>query len=140
MTAQSNPLPVPTVLSRPFWEAAAKHRLVIQRCESCRRYEWVPQIRCSACLQDALKWVDVSGRAKVFTFSVVHRSASPAFEAPYVLAIVELEEGSRLMTNLIDVPVDEIAIGLDVRVVFQDVGGCALPKFTVDQASPPQAS
>ena len=88
---------------------------------------------CSRCIEESLTWVEVSGKGTVYSFSVVHRPQSPAFDAPYVLAIVELQEGPRLLTTLVGLADGELAIGLHVKVAFEDVGDLALYPFTADR-------
>jgi uncharacterized OB-fold protein len=112
------PMPVPSALSRPFWDAAATGRLCIQQCSVCGRYEWTPIDACSACLTETLDWQQVSGRGSLYSYSIVHRPQSPGFEVPYIVAIVELDEGVRMLTDLIDTDGADIAIGMPVEVSF----------------------
>jgi hypothetical protein len=127
------PIPVPTPESRPFWEATGRHELRLQRCRDCGRHVFYPRAVCPHCFGAALEWRRMSGRGTLHTFTVVHRGAkSFPLGSPYVIAIVQLDEGPRLMTNLVGVPPDPAAIriGMPVEVVFQDVApGVALPHF-----------
>ena len=133
MTEYSGPLPVPTPETRPFWEAARRHELCVQRCRACGNHFFYPRAACPHCLADDLEWRRVSGRGTLHTFTVVHRGQRGfPLPAPYVIAIVELAEGPRLMTNLIGIEPDpaKIRIGLPVEVVFEDVSAeIALPRF-----------
>jgi uncharacterized OB-fold protein len=125
----SRPLPEPTPLSRAFWEAASTGVLAIQRCRNCDAYEWTPQVACSRCYTETLTWVPVSGRGTVYSFSVVHRPQTSDFEAPYVVAIVELEEGVRMLTDLVDVDAAQVHIGQPVEVAFDEETPVALYHF-----------
>jgi hypothetical protein len=133
MSEYSGPLPVPTPETRPFWEAARRHELSVQRCRACGRHFFDPRVVCPHCLADDVEWRRVSGRGTVHTFTVVHRGQRNfPLPAPYVIAIVELDEGPRLMTNLVGIEPDpaKIRIGLSVEVVFEDVSpDVALPRF-----------
>ena len=94
MTAVTDiPLPQPTELSRPFWAAANEGRLTLQRCDACGHYRWTPQILCTNCLAEPFTWVEVSGRGKLYSYTIVHRAPLAGFEVPYVLAVVELKLG-----------------------------------------------
>jgi uncharacterized OB-fold protein len=93
----------------------------VQRCRACRSYVFIPQPVCTACLADALEWVDASGRGTLYSFSTVHRPQRPEFEVPYTVAIVELEEGCHMLTNLVDCPPGQMRIGLPLEVEFRRV-------------------
>jgi uncharacterized OB-fold protein len=133
MPEYAGPIPVPTPETRPFWDAARRHELVLQRCRSCGRHVFYPRAACPHCLGADLAWERVSGQGRVHTFTVVHRGLRGfPLGPPYVIAIVELDEGPRLMTNLVDVEPDpaKIRIGMRVAVVFEDVSDTiALPRF-----------
>jgi len=133
MADYTGPLPVPTPETRPFWDAARRHELCVQRCTACGRHLFYPRVACPHCFGGELEWRRVSGRGRLHTFTVVHRGQRGfPLAAPYVIAIVELAEGVRLMTNLIDVAPDPavLRIGMPVEVVFEDVTpDVALPRF-----------
>lgn len=119
MTAMTDiPLPRPTELSRPFWAAANEGRLVLQRCDACGHYRWTPQILCTNCLAESFTWTDVSGRGKLYSYTIVYRAPLAGFEIPYVLAVVELEEGPLMLTRLVDGPGDRLAVDAPVEVAF----------------------
>jgi uncharacterized OB-fold protein len=127
------PLPRPAPESVPYWEAAKNHRLELPRCNVCGKFWFPPSRSCPHCLATDFAWTPVSGRGKVFSFVVFHRVYHPAWdgEVPYVVALIELEEGPRLLSNVIGVPVDAVRCEMPVKVVFDDVApGVALPKFT----------
>lgn len=124
---RARPAPEPTEFGRPFWEAARGHRLVRPVCDACGRSFFTPQVACPHCLSEAWSWVDSSGRGVVHSFAVVHRAPVPGFTPPYVIADVELEEGWRILTNVVGgTPV----VGQQVRVTWLEVaGGAVLPVF-----------
>jgi uncharacterized OB-fold protein len=128
----TRPVPLPDDTSAPFFEAARENRLVIQRCTNCETYAWPHRDICSECLQDDLEWAEASGRGTVHSFGVMHRVYHPAFaqDVPYNLTVVELEEGPRINTNLVDIDDEAIEVGLAVEVVFTEVDdGAYLPLF-----------
>jgi uncharacterized OB-fold protein len=128
------PLPVLDGDTRPFWEAARAHKLVIQRCRACRSFVFYPRALCPRCHSPRLAWTPVSGEGTIFTFTIARRPAGPAFETrvPYVVALIDLKEGARMMSNVLAPSVDAVRIGQKVRVVFEDVSPeITLPKFRV---------
>ena len=128
------PLPRIDEESRGFWEALARHELYFQRCRSCGTKRLYPRAVCPVCLSSHTECVPACGRGTVYTFTVTHQNQSPGFreELPYVLAIVELEEGVRLMTNVVGCAPDAVRIGMPVEVVFDD----ATPEVTLAKFRP----
>lgn len=121
MSEYHKPLPKPSHFSAPYWEAARRHELKLQKCAGCGAFIYYPRPRCPHCLSENLEWRGVSGRGKLYSYTVVRRASSRSFaDAPYVLAIVELEEGPRMTTNLI-APPEQVKIGMPVTVAFDDV-------------------
>jgi uncharacterized OB-fold protein len=121
MSDYIKPLPKPSSTSRPYWEAARRHELQLQHCGACGGYIYYPRPRCPNCTSDNLKWERVSGRGKLYSYTIVRRASTRSFaDGPYVLAIVELDEGPRMTTNLI-APPDQLKIGMPVAVHFDDV-------------------
>ena len=119
MTAMTDiPLPRPSELSRPFWAAANEGRLVLQRCDACGHYRWTPQILCTHCLAEPFAWTEMSGRGRLYSYTIVHRAPLTGFETPYTLAVVALEEGPLMLTRLVDRPDDRLAIDAPVEVAF----------------------
>jgi hypothetical protein len=133
MPPYTGPVPVPTPESRPYWLAARRHELTMPRCRSCGALFYYPRAACPQCLSADLEWQRVSGWGTLHTFTVVQRGLKDfPLGTPYVLAIVALDEGPRLMTNLVGVAPDAAAIriGMRVEVVFADVTDeIALPHF-----------
>jgi uncharacterized protein len=135
MTSPPLPVPAPSSLSAPFWQAAAEHRLVLQRCTVDAHYEWTPQLACSSCLGDTLEWVNVTGLGKIYSYSVVSRPQVPGFPVPYVVAIVELAEGPRMLTQMVDdTPLGAVRVGSPVRIHFVDRQGVSVPCFELVDA------
>lgn len=126
------PLPRPYQDTEAYWAAAREHRFVIQRCKTCGEHQFYPRGVCSHCLSSDLEWMDASGRGTVYSYSVNYRAPHPGFadDLPFVLAIVELEEGPRMMTNIVDCDPESVTIGMAVTVTFDDVTDeVTLPKF-----------
>ncbi len=131
------PVPVPTLETRPYWEGCQRHELRIQRCAACGQHQFFPRIYCSKCFSDRVEWVTASGRAKVLSFTIVRRPVSAAFagEIPYVVALVTLDEGPTMMTNIVGCAPDQVEIGMPVEVTFEDwTEEISIPKFRPAQA------
>jgi uncharacterized OB-fold protein len=122
-SALPKPLPAPSPITRPFWDAAREHRLSLQRCPDCARYVFYPRPFCPHCGSDRLEWSDVSGRGTVYSYTVARRATARPFEpdVPYVIAIVELEEGPRMMTNVVGCAPEDVRIGMTVEAAYEDV-------------------
>jgi len=126
------PTPAVDVETEEFWTATASGRLLLKRCDSCGLVIWYPKSLCPSCHSTSTSWFEAGGDGTVYSFTVSRRGEGPYREAaPFVLAYVELDEGPRLMTNVVDCDVDSVRIGQRVRVVFDDTGdGNALIRFT----------
>jgi uncharacterized OB-fold protein len=131
MAEYARPLPVPDGDTKPYWDAAKEHRLVIQRCQDCGEAIFYPRSVCPHCMSDRIAWIDASGRGTIYSYVVVHRApAAFADLAPYVVALIDLEEGVRLMSNVVGAAASDVKIGAPVEVVFDDVTPeITLPKF-----------
>lgn len=130
--AAGKPIPTPTLETEPYWEGCRHHQLRIQRCSNCHCYQFFPRIYCAKCFSERVEWVNASGRAKVLSFTIVRRPVSPAFadEIPYIVALVTLEEGPQMMTNIVECAPEEVAIGLAVEVIFEDWSDrISIPQF-----------
>lgn len=116
-------LPVPDEDSRRFWEGCRMRCLTLPRCTSCGEVIFYPRSVCPECGSEQLEWVELSGKGTVYTFSVVYRPPSKFFEGrtPYVIALVELDEGPRLMSNIVEVNPESVRIGMRVECVFKEV-------------------
>ena len=130
MTA--GPVPVPTPLTAPFWEGASRGELCVQRCSSCEEHRFPPRPFCPSCT-GPLEWVAIAGRGVVASFAINHRP-DPRFGTaePQILAIVVMEVGVRMATNLVDVESDAVRIGMPVSVRFIPRGSLLLPVFAPD--------
>lgn len=128
----AKPVPEVTAALAPFLAAARAGRLVVQRCAACGALRFPPRELCSGCLGREATWQQVSGRGEVFSYNVMHQIYHPGFaaEVPYAVVIVQLEEGPKMTSNLVDCPLDEIRIGMPVEVVFVEAAPeVTLPKF-----------
>lgn len=125
------PLPHPTPLSKPFWDGAARGELWIQRCGECGTHVFYPRHLCTGCGSPELEWVRASGRGTVFTYTVARRATHPGFadRVPYVIAVVELDEGPKLTTNVVDVEPEAVSIGMPVQATYEDVDDVTLVNF-----------
>ena len=135
MSAAVRVLPVPTPVSAPFWDGCAAGELRVQRCDDCDALLFPPLPACSRCLGARLRWVSTSGQGIVYSYSVVHRPQVPSLAVPYVVAIVELEEGWRMATNVVDCAPEDVAVGLPVSVSFRRAGDVTLPFFIPSKES-----
>ena len=122
------PLPVPTPQTQPFWDALAEGRVVLQHCAECDRYVYYPRTHCPGCLTRDLEWHELSGNGVVHTYTVARRPTAPPWseDVPQLIAVVELDEGPRLTTELVNVEPDAIEVGMRVQPVFQAVGEATL--------------
>lgn len=124
------PVPVPNADTRAFWEGCASGELRYQQCSGCGRAQFYPRAHCASCQSRDLKWRRSSGLGVVYSHTTVQRAPTPAFKAmvPYVIALVDLEEGFRMMMNVLDCEPAKVSIGARVRVVFRESDGVVLPQ------------
>ena len=125
-------MPTPDAATGPYWVAAHEGRFVMPRCNDCGKYHFYPHPLCPHCSSAKLEWVAVSGCGKLYSYTVVHRAPSKAFadEVPYVVAVVELDEGPRLMSNLSNCAPDAARIGMPLKVAFRKLSeSVTLPVF-----------
>lgn len=125
------PVPEPDEASKPWFDAAMEGRLMLMRCLDCGQARLPARMHCDHCLSERTEWFQASGRGTVRTFAVMHQRYHPAFaaEIPYNIAVVELEEGPRIPSNLVGVPNEEIKVGMPVMVEFERYDDVAMPKF-----------
>ena len=132
--SNNKPMPVPTEISAPFWEGLKAERLLIQQCNACEQWIFYPRRHCPVCLAHDLAWREVSGGATLYSFTLTRIATLPDFidEMPQKLAVVELDEGVRINTNLVGLEEDEIRIGMRLQPVFAEVDakGNRLLRFT----------
>jgi len=132
MSEYTKPLPRPNKLSQPYWDGAKQHELRLQRCSDCGAWRFPPSERCAKCLGKNYEGTAASGRGRVWSWIVMWQRYFPAFEPeiPYNIAYVELDEGPRLMTNLVGIDGAAIYCDMPVEAVFEDVTPeISLPKF-----------
>jgi len=117
--------------SRPYWEGLAQGELRIQRCQTCAKAVFYPRAICPHCHSDQLEWIVASGKGTIYTYTVAHQAFGPfAADVPLVIALVELEEGARMMSRIIDAPRERVTIGAAVSVTFAAIGEeLTLPYF-----------
>ncbi len=116
----TRPLPVPTTITKPYWDAANNGVFMIQQCQDCQGFIMYPRCFCPYCLSERVQWVTSEGKGTVYTYSIVHRAPSPDFaeEVPYIVAYIELDEGPRMMSRIHAEP-DQIVVGMRVKVDFE---------------------
>lgn len=131
MSTLPNPVPLITSTNKFFWDATCEGRFVLQRCTSCKEFVWLPRKHCPLCWKTDLEVVDATGKGTVYSFTIVRKGQMEWKDAgPFVVAYVELDEGIRVMTNIVDCNVEDVHIGMAVEVVFHDTGeGAALYRF-----------
>lgn len=133
MTSETpaKPIPEPDDASAPFWQGSLQGTLKLMRCSGCGTARLPSRMHCDACLSPDYEWFDASGRGTVRTFGVMHQKYHPGFydELPYTVAIVELEEGPRLPTNLVKLGDRKAEVDMPVVVDWERHDDVALPKF-----------
>jgi uncharacterized OB-fold protein len=128
----SRPLPPVSAEGVPFWDATRNQRLVLPWCQKCDAAFWFPRAACPRCLSTDIDWRPASGRGTVYAASAQHVAATPALadRVPYAVALVELEEGVRLMSNVVGCPADDVHAGMAVSVTWEPLeDGRHLPQF-----------
>ena len=129
---RAKPLPVVTEESRPFWDACQQGKLLLHYCDECHQYQFYPRLYCMQCGSNALHWVEASGQGVIYSYTIIHQNKSPEYvnDTPYNVAIVQLEEGPRLMSNIVDSDSVEMRVELPVTVIFDQVtDSITLPRF-----------
>jgi len=132
MNEYTKPLPTPTADSQPFWDACRDEKLTCQRCDDCNTARFPPHHVCPNCLSVNSHWEEMSGKGSVFSFTVFRRVYDPGFadEVPYVVALIELDEGPRMLSNVVSIDPDKVVCGMPVKVVFEKATQeITLPKF-----------
>lgn len=122
MAVISRNLPRPTPETKVYWEGCSQHKLLIQRCSECNKYQFYPRIICTACMSNNIEWVKAKGYGEILSYTIVRRAISVAYAAnvPYVIALIQLEEGPKMMSNIVNCQPDKVMIGMSVEVVFDD--------------------
>ena len=125
------PVPETQPWSEKFWEGTKEGKLLIQNCKDCKSVIFYPRKFCPECWSGNLDWKEASGKAKVMTFSTAYAAVEPKFmdELPYTVAYVDLEEGVRMMTRIVECKPEDVQFGMNVEVVFHEREGFFLPYF-----------
>ncbi len=129
-TGEPIPAPRKYLDFQGFWQGADEGKLILQRCGSCGTWCHIPQPMCPKCHSVEKTWAPVSGKGKVYSWVTYYESPHPGFKAPYAVVLVELEEGMRIVSNLVDVQPKDIKMGMPVEVTFEKIAeNFVLPKF-----------
>jgi uncharacterized OB-fold protein len=124
------PAPIVNAETKRFWDATAEGKLILPRCTACGLVIWYPRAFCPECTSFDVEWFEASGRGSVYSYTVNRRGQGDYRDMPYVLAYVELEEGPRILTNIVDCEFDRVKVGMPVEVVFHPTqAGPALARF-----------
>jgi uncharacterized OB-fold protein len=115
------PRPLNAELTKPFWEAAKRHELVLPRCRRCSRFHFYPRELCPHCLSSDLEWVGTSGRGRLYSYAVIQQAPHPSFSVPYVYAIVQLAEGVMMPSNIVECALDDLRIDMPLQAVFAEI-------------------
>ena len=114
--------PLPSIVgeTKAYWDSCRRGQLIIQKCAACDEYQFYPRGICANCWSEEIKWITASGKGTVWTYTVTYQNRTPGFaeDVPYVLALVELEEGVRMFTNIVECNPREVSIGMPVEVTF----------------------
>lgn len=124
------PVPVANPDTAVFWDACNEKRFLIQTCSACGQSQFYPRSICKSCHSTDLEWRDASGRGSIKTFTVVHYAPTPGFneDLPYVLALIDLEEGVRAMMNVIECNIADVHIGMEIELTFELRGDQYIPQ------------
>lgn len=137
MAEYTKPLPrqEDPALTQPFWDATKRHELIIPRCKKCDLYFWYPRQACPKCLEADWEWAPASGKGRLHTYTVVRQPQNPTFvdDVPYAYAVVQLEEGVRLISNIVGCKIpDDLRVDMPLMVSFEDVA----PEWTLVKFKP----
>jgi hypothetical protein len=132
MNISKKPMPVVNPWAKPFWDAARENTLKIQQCPDCRSFVFYPRIVCPYCFGESLEWVQATGKGTVYSYTIVENNAPSFFQEdmPYVVAIIRLEEGVQMMSNIVECDPYSVHCDMPVEVVFEKADETfTLPKF-----------
>ncbi len=115
-------LPIPNPVTRPYWEACQRHELLLQKCSQCGEHQFYPRIVCGSCASSELRWVQASGLGTVVSWTVVRHPVAAAYadDIPYVIALIQLDEGPTMMSQIVDCDPDSLSSSLQVEVCFEE--------------------
>lgn len=132
MDAPQKPVPVVNPWAKPFWDAAREERFIIQKCSDCNEFVFYPRIACPHCFSDNMDWVEASGKGTVYSYTIVENNSPSAFinDIPYVVAVIKLEEGVQMLSNIVGCDPEEVKCDMPVQVTFEKLNDeFTLPKF-----------
>lgn len=132
MNESKRPLPEINEVSKVFWEAAKNHKLMFQRCEKCGKNIFYPKNICPDCFSSNLEWIESSGKGTIYSHTTCYSNVAPGFEseAPYIVAVVDLEEDVRILTNIVGCDPEGVKCDMPVEVTFEKISSeISLPKF-----------
>jgi hypothetical protein len=132
MDTPEKPSPAVNPCAKPFWDAAKEEKLILQKCKECDKHIFYPRMVCPHCFSDEIEWVEASGKGILFSYTVVENNAPSAFvnDVPFVVALVRLDEGVQMLSNVVDCDFDELRCDMPVEVTFERLNDeFTLPKF-----------
>jgi uncharacterized OB-fold protein len=132
MNIPAKPDPLVNNWARPFWDGTREEKLLIQKCSDCEQYIFYPRMACPHCFSENIEWVEASGKGTIYAFTVVESNAPSPFleDMPYVIAVIILEEGVRMLSNIVDCNPDDLQCDQSVEVTFEKMNDeFTLPKF-----------
>ena len=131
-TAYSKPLPTICPETEEFWRAARRHELYIQQCNACGQLIHFPRVMCTSCMSEDLGWMKSTGLGTLYSFTIIRQPAYASFEpeVPYVYALVDLDDGARMISNVVNIDAEAVRIGMRLKVTFEDATPeISIPKF-----------
>jgi len=134
--AKPRPAPTPDAESAQFWMGTLDRKLLVQECSTCGHHQLYGRSLCTSCHAATLRWIEASGRGTIYSRTIIRQNPTRPFKhlIPFVVALIDLDEGPRVMSNVVGTPADEVQIGDRVRVTFQPVSDdAALPLFELDR-------
>jgi uncharacterized protein len=132
MPEYKKPIPVPSLESQPYWDGLRENKLLMPRCDACGHHWFPPSLLCPHCSAENWSWAAVSGRGRVFSYVVYHRVYHPGFadEVPYAVAVIELDEGPRMISNVVGIAPDKLVCDMKVEIAYEAISTTVtLPKF-----------
>lgn len=131
-TEYKKPIPVPSDESRPYWQGLAAGKLLMPRCGDCGRWWFPPSLLCPSCNSARWTWTEAKGTGRIFSYVVYHRVYHEGFagDVPYAVAVIELDEGARMLSNVVGMPPDQLKCDMRVEIVYERITDTVtLPKF-----------
>jgi uncharacterized OB-fold protein len=125
------PLPQPDLDTQPFWDGCQREKFLVPRCRACDKARWPPGPSCPDCQSTETAWTESTSRGSVYSWIVATHPVDPVLvdQVPYVVALIELEEGVRVVGNIEGCRPEEVVAGMEVELFFEDVEGMLLPNF-----------